>query len=246
MKPVFYVGLHHPNHAEQFDTCMISVNVLEKRVSDIHPHMWILDSGAFTRIRTGVGHMPLAKYAQQIERWSKCGVLLAAVAQDYMCEPFILSITGLTIADHQRMTIENYVALRKAVRRDIYIMPVLQGYSPEDYVKHVCDYGLLLGFGAWVGVGSVCKRNGNPALIEAVLLAIKRTRPDLRLHGFGIKKTALASPLVNSLLTTCDSQAWSFAARREGRDANSPIEAHRYVDTVRKAPVQLILEAHYD
>src|SRR5208282_4648239 len=45
--------------------------------------------------------------------------------------------------------------------------------------------------GAWVGVGSVCKRNSNPDAIEDVLLAIKQERPDLLLHGFGLKIQAL-------------------------------------------------------
>ena len=65
----------------------------------------------------------------------------------------------------------------------------------------------------------------NPRAIEAVLLAVKAERPDLRLHGFGLKSTALGSPLVRSLLHTADSMAWSYAARREGRNQNSWREA---------------------
>jgi hypothetical protein len=65
-------------------------------------------------------------------------------------------------------------------------MPVLQGYSPESYAAHVDQYAELFTPGQWVGVGSVCKRNGNPDQIEDILLAIKAERPDLQLHGFGI------------------------------------------------------------
>jgi hypothetical protein len=43
-------------------------------------------------------------------------------------------------------------------------------------------------------------------------MAIKNERPDLRLHGFGLKTTALADPLVRSMLWSADSMAWSFAA----------------------------------
>ena len=67
-----------------------------------------------------------------------------------------------------------------------------------------------------MGVGSVCKRNGHPRQIEDVLLAIKSERPDLRLHGFGIKLTALSSVTVRSLLHSADSMAWSYAGRRKG------------------------------
>lgn len=187
-----------------------------------------MDSGAFTEISTH-GHYrhSVVEYANEIKRWANNGSLLAAVAQDYMCEAHILDKTGLTIAEHQRLTIERYDALM-AENTGVYIMPVLQGYAPEEYVSHIRQYGDRLKPGAWVGVGSVCKRNGDPAAIEAVLLAIHTERPDLLLHGFGLKLTALRSMLVQILLHTSDSMAWSFAARREGRDANDWREAAAY------------------
>jgi hypothetical protein len=42
-----------------------------------------------------------------------------------------------------------------------FTLPVLQGYSPRSYAAHLGCYGELLTLGQWVGVGSVCKRNGN-------------------------------------------------------------------------------------
>ena len=140
----------------------------------------------------------------------------------------MLAITGMTIAEHQRLTIERYDALRACDTGGVYVMPVLQGYAPADYVSHLEQYGDRLAHGAWVGVGSVCKRNGDVGAIEAVLLAIKQARPDLRLHGFGVKTTALGSRLVRELLHTADSMAWSFAARRQGRNANDVKEAIRF------------------
>lgn len=65
-----------------------------------------------------------------------------------------------------------------------------------------------------------------------MLYSISRVRPDLRLHGFGIKRTALASAIVRNLLHSADSMAWSFAARREGRDANDWREAAQYRDRI--------------
>lgn len=238
MRPHFFIGLHRPQHADQFERCMVSINVLEKRRSDFYPNKWILDSGAFTRIASGKGHMPVDQYAAQIVRWSRCGKMMAAVSQDWMCEPFILSRTGLTVVEHQRRTVEAFAELRKLVPQSIYIMPVLQGYQPAEYVDHIRQYSSLLKPGMWVGVGSVCKRNSNPMSVAAVLIAIKNERPDLMLHGFGLKMTALQSSIVNELLDTCDSMAWSFAARREGRDANAPSEAHRYISAVDSMSIQ--------
>jgi hypothetical protein len=53
-------------------------------------------------------------------------------------------------------------------------------------------YGDRLERGAWTGVGSVCKRQGKPSIVEGILLAIKEVRPDLRLHGFWRKAYRLA------------------------------------------------------
>jgi hypothetical protein len=224
----FFVGLHQPSDAKHFDAAFVSVNRLRKRKSNFEVGDWIMDSGAFSTILTHGGYQHgVEEYAAQIRRWKTCGNLLAAVSQDYMCEPSMLAITGLTIAEHKNLTIERYDALLQC-DTGCYIMPVLQGYAPEDYVNHIRQYGARLAHGAWVGVGSVCKRNGDSRAIEEVLLAIKAERPDLRLHGFGLKKTALFSGLVRALLFTADSMAWSFAARKNGRNANDWREAEAF------------------
>lgn len=200
-----------------------------------------MDSGAFRTIDLYGGYpAPAEEYAAQIRRFAGNGRLLAAVAQDYMCEPEMLAKTGLTIADHQRLTIERYDQL-VACNVPVRIMPTLQGYAPADYVSHIRQYGKRLAHRAWVGVGSICKRNSNPGSILAVLLAIKAERPDLRLHGFGIKITALFEQLVRDLLFSADSMAWSFAARREGRNANDAREAVAYARRVATMPTQLSL-----
>jgi hypothetical protein len=161
---------------------MLSINELRRRKRDFRVNRWILDSGAFTEISThGRWRHDSDEYIELIHRWSTVGQLDAAVSQDMMCEPDILAKTGLSIAEHQENTIIRYNEISQWV--DVYVMPVLQGYSPASYVDHVRQYGKLLKHGQWVGVGSVCKRNGNPDAIEDVLLAIKRERPDLRCTG---------------------------------------------------------------
>lgn len=200
-----------------------------------------MDSGAFTEISThGTYRHSVSEYADQIKRWKSNGNLLAAVAQDYMCEPFIVEKTGLSVPVHQQLTVHRYDdLLRENV--GVYVMPVLQGYAPDDYVDHLIMYGDRLGHGAWVGVGSVCKRNGKPAAIAAVLGAIKSVRPDLMLHGFGLKTTALADPLITSMLHTADSMAWSFHARINGRNGNDWREAKRWTENITRRSVQTVM-----
>lgn len=226
----FFTGLHQPSDSRHFDAAFISVNRLRGRKKPMNVGDWIMDSGAFTEISTfGYYRDAVDAYAREIRRWATngSGRMLAAVAQNWMCEPHIVEFTGLSIEVHQHHTIARYDALL-AEEPGVYILPVLQGYRPADYMRHVRDYGTRLTHGQWVGVGSICKRNGNPAAIVAVLSAIKSVRPDLRLHGFGLKKTSLQHDAILDLLETADSMAWSQNARKNGRNANDWRQAKRW------------------
>lgn len=236
---MFYVGLHQPADARHFDRAFISINRVRGRRKPVPAKEWILDSGAFREIELfgAYRHEP-EEYAVEVGRLAAINPgMIAAVSQDYMCEAYMLEKTGLTIADHQRLTIERYDALLPLIQ-STYLMPVLQGYSLESYLDHIKMYGGRLKPGMYVGVGSVCKRNGDVRQIEAILCAIKRKRPDLRLHGFGLKTTALASGVVRDCLESADSMAWSFAARRQGRNANDWREAAAFIRALDTMPVQ--------
>src|SRR3954467_11537191 len=163
----FFPGLHHPHIAHHFPRCLISINTLRRRKSGFEVGDWLMDSGAFTQIlkHGGYTESPDA-YIAEIVRWSTNGNLLAAVSQDMMGEPAMLERTGLTVEDHQRITIERYDIIRAGVPDHIHILPALQGYQPAEYIEHIQAYGDRLTPGMWVGVGSVCKRNSNPAAIE--------------------------------------------------------------------------------
>lgn len=211
----FYVGMHMPSKADKVERAFISVNVIAKRKSGFPVNEWIMDSGAFTTIaKHGCYPEPVSVYADQIRRWKNNGNLVAAVSQDYMCEEHMLKRTGMNVKQHQELTIQRYDQLL-AENTGVYIMPVLQGYAPHSYVDHIRAYGDRLKPGMYVGVGSVCKRNQDPSSIVMVLKAIKKERPDLKLHGFGVKTTALSWEYVRDNLESADSMAWSYAARME-------------------------------
>jgi hypothetical protein len=237
---LFFVGLHQPSDAVHFDRAFISINRLRERKSDFAVADWIMDSGAFSEIAThGSYRAPVTDYIAQIERWKCVGNMRAAVTQDWMCEPWIVQKTGLSVLAHQRLTIERFDAIEPMT--SAYVMPVLQGYKIADYLDHLDQYGDRLTVGRWVGVGSICKRNSNIAEIEDILLSIKRVRPDLRLHGFGLKTTALKSAAVNDMLYTADSMAWSYQARKAGRNANDWREAKAFEERINSQHQQLSL-----
>ena len=244
MRPIFYCGMHHCCDADRVPRSCISVRTLKNRKSAFSPSRngWIMDSGAFTEISThGFYVTSHDEYAGDINRWyAKVRGLQAAVSQDWMCEDFILQKTGKSIPEHQRLTIESYDEVFMRVEK-AYLMPVLQGYDPREYLHHLFMYGSRLRKGSWVGVGSLCKRNRRPSAISDILILLKRHRPDLKLHGFGIKTTSLQDELVSDSLWSCDSMAWSFAARMSGRDQNSPLEAIKFVEKISALPVQRYL-----
>lgn len=231
VKMRFYVGLHHPNDSWHFDNAFVSFNALRERVSNFLCNRWIMDSGAFSEISEYGGFRSAPEdYAKAVDQWKTCGGFECAVSQDFMCEPHILKITGMTVRDHQRLTIERYDALRAAT--DAPVMPVLQGYQLHEYLEHREQYGDRITDGMRVGIGSVCKRNANIAIIEQIVLGIKDAFPRLRFHGFGVKTTALSSSWVWDALYSADSMAWSRAARLQGRNANSWREAKDFENRI--------------
>jgi hypothetical protein len=130
---------------------------------------------------------------------------------DWMVEPWILARTGLTVAEHQRLTLENYLELRH-IAPDLPWVPVLQGWGNGEYLAHAAAYeraGVRLASLPLVGIGSVCRRQGTAGI--AVLLA-ELARAGLRPHCFGMKKAGLIRSA--GYVTSADSLAWSFAARR--------------------------------
>lgn len=236
---IFYIGIWHLNKVSDFENVFISYSCLRKRKSNFEANNWIMDSGAFTEISTyGEYRTTVEEYVSTIERWKKNGFLEIAVSQDYMCEPFILEKTGLTVKDHQELTIQRFDKIRSLT--DFPIMPVIQGYEIDDYLDHIKMYGNRLS--GRVGVGSLCKRNRDVKKIETILFEIKKKIPHCQLHGFGLKKTALFSGLVRKCLYSCDSMAWDYEARRKnyGKNPNSMRYPYAYklIDTIENGKIQ--------
>lgn len=238
-----FPGLHHPGDAAHFERACLSINTVRRRKKPIPRAKIFLDSGAFVELeKYGEYRHSVEEYAIDVWRLYSEGVLdlEVVVSQDYMCETFMLEKTGKTVLEHQMLTIERYDRLLLTLnllfngKIPFPVMPVLQGFSPEEYARHVTMYGDRLTPNMWVGVGSVCKRQGKPDAIRAVLAAIKSIRSDLRLHGFGVKKSSLKHPDIRSMFFSADSMAWSYAARKQGRDQNDWREAAKFVEEVMK------------
>ena len=211
----FYLGTHCTEwQSRTYAPLFISARRLRIRNIVRAKAPWALDSGGFSEISLyGEWRTPADRYAEEVRLWSKkIGMMEWAAIQDWMCEPIMLAKTGLSIGEHQRRTIESYRDLLQLAPEQPWA-PVLQGWKIEDYLDHYRQYqdaGFDLRRAAVVGVGSVCRRQATNE-IRDLFLALRPL--GLRLHGFGMKLEGLAK--CHRLLSSADSMAWSFYARRE-------------------------------
>lgn len=211
----FYLGTHIPNWLSRDDRppLFISRRALERRrTMPRAAGSWALDSGGFTELAMfGAWTMGPTEYVAAVRRYrDEIGMMDWASPQDWMVEPAMLLKTGLTVAEHQRRTIANFLDLRTSAP-ELPIIPVVQGWTRDDYLRHVDMYaavGVDLEAEGLVGVGSVCRRQNMSEALD-ILAALA----PLRLHGFGFKVLGLTRGA--QMLKSADSLAWSYRARRD-------------------------------
>lgn len=208
----FYLGTHQPHWLWELG---LPFFVSHRRLKDrktfgraLGP--WCLDSGGFTELsQFGEWRSSPGEYAEAVNRYQdEIGNLVWAAPQDWMCEPHVLNMTGLTVREHQERTVENYLSLTEL--GGPYI-PVLQGWHLDDYLQCVDLYGeagIDLTQEPVVGVGSVCRRQGTA---DACEVFTQLADLGIKSHGFGVKVTGLRE--YGHLLVSADSMAWSYAAR---------------------------------
>lgn len=212
----FWLGTHLPSWLGIAGVpLMVSVRRLAKRRT--YPRaraVWWQDSGGFTELALfGQYQTTPQEYVAQTRRHAReVGRLAFVSPQDWMCEPSVRHKTGLSVAEHQRHTIDSLLELR-ALAPEIAWLPVLQGWQLPEYVAHVEQYavaGIDLRREPLVGVGTVCRRQ---ATREGVRIMQTLSGLGLRLHGFGLKTLGLRAGA--EYLRSADSLAWSYTARRE-------------------------------
>jgi hypothetical protein len=219
----FYLGTHHPHWLGrvEFPLC-VSHRRLCKRKSPLEARCpWVLDSGGFTELQLyGKWTVTPREYANAVTYYRQFGKLQWAAPQDWMCEPAVISGgtwngrhfagTRLTVAEHQELTVRNYLTLCE-IAPDLPFIPVLQGFTRDEYLRCADMYdkaGVDLEKQETVGIGSVCRRQGTKDAHDIIT-----SLAPLRLHGFGVKITGLE--LYGHQLASSDSLAWSFSARRQ-------------------------------
>lgn len=216
--PRFYLGTHHPHWIWRvtFPLFVSRRQLTRRALSGLRPATCPvgLDSGGFTELAMhGRWTLTAHDYADQVAAFhERLGGLDFAAPMDWMCEPFMLERTGLSVREHQERTVANYLALR-SIAPQLPFVPVLQGWEvTRDYLTCVDLYasaGVDLTVLPLVGLGSVCRRQSTHQIAGLVR---ELASGDLALHAFGCKSGGLARYAHH--LASADSLAWSFRARR--------------------------------
>jgi hypothetical protein len=184
---------------------------------------YAIDSGGFTELQNhGRWTRTPREYVQDLRRiWECVGPYDWAAPQDWMCEDLIihggtagpLTFVGthLSVEEHQRRTVANFLELR-SLAPELRIAPAIQGRKVSDYERCLELYdnaGVDLSKEPIVGLGSVCRLQST---LEGAAIVTAMAAHGLKLHGFGFKTLGLER--VGHLLTSADSAAWSYHARR--------------------------------
>ncbi len=140
---------------------------------------------------------------------------------NWPCEPDARSASGLSVDEHQRLTLDSLIEMRQRAPW-LPTVPILQGWRRQDYIRHLHMHeaaGIDLSREPLAGLGSVCSRQNT---ISIYLLVHELARDyGLRLHAFGLSIRALLT--LARVLTSSDTHSWSVAARYE-----PPVPGHTH------------------
>ena len=174
---------------------------------------WALDSGAFTElVNHGHWRINAKQYAELVYKYHcHLGNMDWAAPQDWLCIDKALQKTGLTVAEHQSLTIDSVLDLRNIIGDKVRIIPVLQGSTPDDYLRHIDQYharGFDLTKEPTVGFGGVAYRQESWE-IQRCIISVAKAGIQLHVFGFNFKGLREVGPFIQS----ADSMAWAMHAR---------------------------------
>ena len=204
----FYYGSSWRWPLSYIPRVMLSYNMLRKIKTPWKIDIpFMMDSGAFAVILK-YGKYPFTpeEYTLGIWKWQPD----IAWTMDYPCEPSVQKKGNYNSRTAQEMTMENQIRL---LNLNAGTQMVVQGWTINDYLENIDrikDHGLLT---EHLGIGSVCRRGQNKE-IARIVRAIHNSVPSwVKLHGFGIKVSALKETDARFLLHSADSESWDYERR---------------------------------
>jgi hypothetical protein len=258
-RPYLWLGTHMVNWLGDPRFADVPLFVSRRRLERIRPVSWphasgpwAMDSGAFTEAsQYGQWTITPAEYVTFCrEVADRVGNLSWVAPMDLCCEPSVVEHVARNgwLADqvtlppgspddpvlaHLVWTVRNYLRLRDLFDRpdDPHVIPVVQGWTLDHY--HWCLQlydmaGVDLCTEPVVGIGSTCRRDAELSILAKV--ALLGEAGISRIHAFGLKGAAVS--VCAHRISSCDSLAWSYWARRRGR----PVGEHCTHPTCQNCP----------
>lgn len=200
-----------------------------------------LDSGGYQAFTRFSGYpFNVEQYARYVERVKPTFV----ATMDYPCEKELTLLDSRK--DRVKETVNNAVELvdlEATMGFDAEVVPVIQGYLIEDYMHCISLYnevGLCL---EHVAVGSLCKRK-NSKEIRDILLAIRYSLPNSKIHAFGLTLSALKDLAIVQSINSFDTQAWLWEIKsNKFQGLPSQLRVLSLLEEYR-TKVQSLLESH--
>lgn len=149
-----------------------------------------------------------------------------AASMDYCCEDEITNGKPGVVRERQHKTTEMAWHFWREYQEPWPWVPTIQGWHVADNQQHAAELRPLISKmslayqddNRWrVGIGTLCRR-ASVAMIHDVVRAVSEILPGVPLHLWGIKLSALQSPLaMPEQVVSVDSAAWNglFGTDRE-------------------------------
>ncbi len=179
------------------------------------PENVIVDSGGFQAVTRWGLEYPYT-WEDYFEWAESVGADYAALP-DFACEPELHASTPSDRIYHS--VLNQWEAIQVFNRGDwnFQPLPVLQGYTPEDY-RRCCDMmrqnDLLRDY---MAVGTVCKRDSIDS-IHSVLSALEGEIPHVEFHLFGLTLQAWKDRRLWGRFRSADTAAWTWGVSKDDRD----------------------------
>src|SRR4051812_2363738 len=113
---LFYLGTSEPSWLQRLDVPLFLSRRRLARLKKLPRAQvdWVLDSGAYSELNAwGRWLLSPRRYLAEVKRyWAEVGRLQWISCMDWVCEPVIRHKTGLTVAQHQQRSLDNYLELK--------------------------------------------------------------------------------------------------------------------------------------
>ncbi len=184
-----------------------------------------IDSGGFYSSMVSGGYTKTDdEYLQFVEKIMREYFAL----RDYPCEPQLLKKHNLTVKQNINRTVDNHLSLLDILPKyciNSEPVPVIQGWKKEDYLSCIDAFNEQGLMNNYMAIGSVCRRTALDNIREIVISVRDNVPSWVKLHGFGLKLTALKDLAIWKALYSTDSGAWDYVARWKkfrGEETNIP------------------------